>query len=90
MTSEKTDDGIGERVVAISGDHVTRTGDIDELHGGEPLAETLRALRAHEITHAASDQHEWHTVVDDPRHGPMQPIGVGHLRGPHEIGRAHV
>lgn len=83
MTGEEVDDSARECVIPVTSHHMTRTGDVDELDLGESFTETLRTFGADEITHPSSDQHHRHTVIEDPAHGGVETILIGHLGGTH-------
>ena len=72
---------IGEDVVAIAGDHVSRTADIDELDLGEACQKFVGALLADQVAHLAPHQQHGYAAREDRLHRRVQSIDVGHLGG---------
>src|ERR1700740_1068482 len=77
VPTEKVQHRIREDVVAITGNHVSRAADIDELDLRKARQEFVGTLLADQIAHLASHQQHGHAASEDRFNRRVQPIDRG-------------
>ena len=80
VPGQETQDGLGEDVVAIAGDHVSGTADIGELDLREAREEFVGAFLANQVAHLTANQKHGHAATQDRLNGGVHAIGIGDLK----------
>ena len=81
MPGEKFHDRPGEDVVAITGDHMPGTADVDEVNLREPGEKLVRSLLGDQIAHLPPDKQHGYVVAENRFNRCVKAIDLGHFDG---------